>query len=58
MQTTSREFPACSLIATLAAHGVFSASHYRAGGGPNTRDGWEDGLPAVAWRDEVNPIRF
>jgi hypothetical protein len=58
MQTTRREFPACSLIATLAAHGVFSASRYRASGGSHTRGGWEDSLPAVAWRDKVNPIRF
>jgi hypothetical protein len=36
------------LIATLAAHGVFSASRYRASGGANMRGGWEDGIPAVA----------
>jgi hypothetical protein len=29
-------------MATIAAHGAFSASRYRADGGVNTRGRWED----------------
>src|SRR5262249_54435088 len=42
MQTTRREFLASSLMATLAAPGVFSAPRYCVGVTTNTRRGWED----------------
>jgi len=42
MQATRREFLTSTLMATLTAPNVFSASSYRVGITTNTRGGWEN----------------